>query len=113
MPDIKAVVIPADLLKPFEVIEMGADDGERISEIVGGYYQCIDVPNASIWMNEDGKHLGMPTNERATQYLYDERPEFINRDVIVGDVLVLGGYDDEGNSLGIPDDVAERLLAAS
>lgn len=112
MPNITGVLIPADIIKPVQVVEFDRDDYNRINELVGGYFQVVDVPCGSVWMNEDGKHRVMATNERATQFLYDERPEFINRDVLVGDVLVLGGYDEAGNSLSVPDDVAERLIAS-
>lgn len=111
MPKITGVLVPADILEPVKQVEFDRDDYGKIAGYVGGYLQFVDVPNATIVCNEEGKLDGLPTNERATQFLYDERPEFINRDVLAGDVLVLGGADGAGNSLSVPRDVAARLLA--
>lgn len=107
---IKGVLIPADDQTPTTAVEFDSDNMENIQQYVGGYFQCVDIPSGSIWCNEDGRASGFSVNKRASLLLYTERPEFIGNDVLVGDVLVLGGTDSHGNTLGAPNHLIDRLV---
>jgi hypothetical protein len=73
-----------------EVIETSPKNGKDFSlkelkEIVGGYIEIIDLDDAYMVINEEGKLLGLPFNLNATRiYQYFTK----NGDYIVGDVLV-------------------------
>ena len=58
---------------------------KELKEIVGGYIEILDLDDAYMVINEEGKLLDLPFNEKATR-LY----ECITgtNDYIVGDVLV-------------------------
>ena len=53
-----------------------------------------------MWLNEEGKINGLQPNVLAT-LLWNKM--FPNADVIMGDVVITGGADEEGNSLGLKD----------
>lgn len=58
---------------------------EELQDFVDGYIEHVSLPrpfkgNTEMWLNEEGKLIGLPRNEFAT-ILY-------GCDVIVGDVLI-------------------------
>lgn len=57
----------------------------ELNEIVGGYIEIIDLDDAYMVINEEGKLLNLPLNLSATRiYQYFTRVG----DCIVGDVLI-------------------------
>jgi len=85
------------------------NNGEVIRKIVDGWYQCIDLsPDLAMWMNEEGKNLNLPHNERA-QFIWDSRFGE-GTDYIVGNVVLTGGVDDEGETLGLAEPAVDRLI---
>jgi hypothetical protein len=74
--------------------------------VVGGYIEHVSLPNGgSMYVNEEGKIKGLPINESAT-FLAEVDPH----DVIVGDVLIMGDVNDEGDHLDISDDQVLDVL---
>jgi hypothetical protein len=74
-----------------------------LQDAVGGWVQVIDISdNLSIWLNEEGKVVGLPRNDLATRFF--ERAYGVGKDVIVGDVVFTGGVDDEGSLVGLTDE---------
>ena len=107
---VKGIFISADMEQPIKVVEFDRSDYTNIQKFVGGLFQVLDIPNASIWINEEGKLIGLPFNLRASNLLYLYRSEFIGNDALVGDALVLGQADNEGNTLSVPDKFVDLLL---
>jgi hypothetical protein len=89
-------------------IEVVAYTGyESLRDGVGGYIECISLSDTvSLWCNENGKLDGLPPNMFATMLFAEV---FGNADIIVGDCCVLGGVDEEGESLECPQDVIDKV----
>lgn len=93
------------------IIDLMADSNELLTlqMAVGGLIEAKTLESGyTLIMNEDGKLMQLPINERATEIWLANFPNF--PDVIVGDVVIAGGYDDEGEQLGLDKDYANRLL---
>lgn len=58
---------------------------------------------ATAWLAEEGKLDGLPVNPRA-DWLMHMTSGIAPNDTIVGIVVVTGGYDDEGETLGLPEE---------
>lgn len=85
-----------------------------MQRIVGGYIEAVDVEIAgqtcTIYVNEEGKLESLPKNDTATAVAVPGKHIFAG-DYIAGDVLVIGGVDDEGESLSIHPVAADCLLS--
>jgi hypothetical protein len=86
------------------------DEYEFLSGVVGGYIQSVFLDNEmreiSLWCNEEGKLVGLPLNAVATA-IWEE--SYGATDIIVGDVVLTGLADDEGDTLGLSDDDVAKL----
>ena len=103
----KAVVIGFD--ESIEVIDLDAPQGSLkvLQDAVDGWVQVVDLaPTLSIWVNEEGKMNGMPYNGIATA-IYQDR--FGAVDIIVGNAVLTGGTDDEGDTIGLTDEQVSRI----
>lgn len=70
--------------------------------------QPIDISkNVIMWCHEEGKILRQPYNVIATA-IYDRTFEY-GRDYIAGNIVFTGGVDDEGETLGLTEELVERL----
>ena len=77
-----------------------------IKEAVGGWIECVHLPSlgADLWLNEEGKLIGLPLNSHGTTLW---AKEYGHTDFIVGDIIITGGADEEGETLGItPEQIA-------
>jgi hypothetical protein len=93
------------------IIDLSADSNELLTlqMAVGGLIEAKTLESGyTLIMNEEGKLQGLPINERATEIWLANFPNF--PDVILGDVVIAGAYDDEGEQLGLDPDYAQRLL---
>jgi hypothetical protein len=93
------------------IIDLTADSNELLTlqMSVGGLIEAKTLESGyTLIMNEEGKLQGLPVNSRATEIWLANFPNF--PDVILGDVVIAGGYDDEGEQLGLDSDYANRLL---
>jgi len=92
---------------PVEVIDLTDDALPKLQEAVGGWVQAVDLtPDVTVWLNEEGKIEGLPFNAIATSLWIDQ---FGETDIIVGDVVLTGGADDEGELLTLTVDALDRL----
>lgn len=87
-------------------VELPEGDSQAIKalqEYVGGWVEAQHDAEgtATFWINEDGKTLKLPVNGLATAFWWLTNPIFRNEDVLVGDVVVTGGWDDQGRTLSI------------
>lgn len=72
---------------------------ETMQELVGGYLESAPVFDRKLTMycNEEGKLLGLPINFVASLLIHPEVD-----DLIMGDVLIVGGPDEEGYDTDLP-----------
>ena len=74
-------------------------------------YQALNGPKLSIYLNENGKYLNdLEINVAVTVYARINRLIFAN-DYIVGDCVIVGGPDDEGEETPVDEDVLKEILA--
>jgi hypothetical protein len=104
----KAVKI--DILGTKEVVEFTTENSyETIKEAVDGWIERIwlDGQQITMWVNEEGKLNGLIQNPIATALWVDE---YGYTDITVGNVIITGGADEEGNDIGLTDEQVEYLL---
>lgn len=63
--------------------------------------QMVQLDDLTMWVDEEGKFNGKEQNELATKMFWDV---FGPYDVIMGDALITGDEDADGNLLGFTDD---------
>lgn len=93
-----------------EKIETDLDPNsyEVLSGAVGGLIECVQLnPKLNLWVNEEGKLTGLPYNSVATR-LWEAVFGF-GTGVIVGDAILTGGTDSEGDTLGL-DETTLKLI---
>jgi hypothetical protein len=79
------------------------------NKAVGGWIEALQLgPNASGYINEEGKLIGLPRNDKATK-LCHARKSIFPTDFIVGPLLVVGPLDSEGNDTDLSDEVAKVI----
>ena len=100
----KAVVIPPE----GDPQEIHVTTLESLQEVVGGYVEGHSKwPNAIAYINEDGKQLNLPINDKASQlFQHVLHPG----DSIRGAMLVCG-KDSDGEHIDIPDDVKQEVMS--
>ena len=92
--------------KEVELVE-GESQLDKLQEAVGGWVQAVDfTPNLTIWVNEEGKLIGLPINPMAT-FLWEKY--FGLTDFICGNVIFTGGTGEEGETLGLNEETAKEL----
>lgn len=69
--------------------------------------QMIQLDGVTMWLDEEGKLTGKAPNAIATAMFWDVFGPYT--DIIVGDVLITGDEDEEGNLLGFTDEVLESI----
>jgi len=109
--DITAIVIPADEDQPLrveQIPQVGLDEKQRL---VGGYLQAINLetPPATVYIDDEGKIKEKPLNYRATRILWVHNALFRFRDVLMGDVFIVGPPDKEGDDTPAPDELVQLL----
>jgi hypothetical protein len=84
---------------------------ETIRDAVNGWIECIHLPSLGVdmWVNEEGKLSNEPVqNPTATALWCDD---YGPTDVTIGDVILTGGTDPRGETLGLTDAQLKALLA--
>lgn len=86
--------------------------------VVGGWIEAVELNSLPfeciMWVNEEGKLNSLPINLMATA-LYEQSFGF-GQDIIVGDVVLTGGYNDEGYTQYLTDEQiteVEKTLASA
>lgn len=83
-----------------------------LSETLEGWIQAVnltdDLEGLTLWVNEEGKMNGLAYNQKAT-YLWEKSYGFT--DVIVGNAVITGGSDDEGETISLTDEQVAEILA--
>jgi hypothetical protein len=93
-----------------EISEHHFERGESydlLSDSVGGMIECVSLSDKiDMWINEEGKVYNFDLNPLATA-IWEHK--YGKTDIIVGDVILTGGVDEEGETLGLSDDIFEKL----
>jgi hypothetical protein len=104
----KALIVRAS--KSIQTVDLDAPEGSYrvISDAVGGYIEAVSLDDdLTMYVNEEGKLDGLPLNLLATLLF---RTRFGATDIIMGDAILVGGVDDEGDDLGLSDSKLEEVL---
>ena len=110
----KAVVIPADSACPARVVDEKLTLA-YLQGVVGGLIEAVNISRvltdsgmatvlATVFVHEEGKLIGLPVNPRATDLCAVTIGGWV-RDVIVGDVIVVGPPGPHGEETPCPDGI--------
>jgi Domain of unknown function (DUF3846) len=104
----KAVIITTEGEK--SVVEFDNDSCyEMLKNAVGGLIECVPLRASGfeMWVNEEGKLMNLPQNGVGTALWNDN---YGPSDVTVGNIVLTGGTDSKGNTLGLTDEQLEFVL---
>ncbi len=112
---ITALVIPADEEQPLRLDHLDAADLSGFQRLVEGHIEAVLLsrPDATLYVNEDGKNNGLELNERATAIAWLHNSGIRFHDVIVGDTVIVGSPDPDGNDVSAPPELVAVLRDAS
>lgn len=104
---INSVVIPANDSEPLRRQQIETANLDHYRGAVGGNLEAVSLlqPSSSLYCNEEGKLLGLPTNSRATMLLWAHFPALRFRDYIAGDALLTGPVDHDGWDTNLPEEL--------
>lgn len=106
---VRGLVIPADESEPIEERDFAALEDYQVA--VGGFIEPVDIPDLviTIYVNEDGLLQQLPLNSRATFLWWYHVPESRQGAMLVGDVVIVGWPDKNGDNTDVPTNVAQLL----
>lgn len=106
---VKGLIIPAEASASIEV--RGFERLEGYQAVVGGWIEPVDIPDLGItvYVNEEGLLRHLPPNSRATFLWWYHVPESRQRAMLVGDAVIVGWPDQNGDSTDLPEEVIELL----
>ena len=106
----KAIIITTEGKKSVVTFTIG-DSYKLLSDSVGGMIECVGLSeNEDLWCNDNGISERLPLNMIASA-IYSEA--FGAGNPILGDVIITGGADDEGETLGLSDELIEKWMTYS
>lgn len=97
-----------------EIVDLDKADNELelLQGVVGGWVQPVDVKeDMTLWCNEEGKIMGLVPNLQAMDKT-SAHEVLMPGDIIAGDVIVTGGTDGEGETLGLTTSQVAELMTA-
>jgi hypothetical protein len=78
---------------------------------LGGWIEAVYGDGYVAWVDEEGKLKRLPANPVAEAFMRSHGCHLMAGDYIVGPVVFSGGADPEGETTGVPAQVAAELLA--
>ena len=104
----RAAAINAETLE-VTIIDLPREGGlDTLQAAVGGWVECVSFSDYEMWVNEEGKLVGLPVNEAATAIW---EMEYGATDVIMGNVLMTGIADEDGYSTELSDSALMTIEA--
>jgi Domain of unknown function (DUF3846) len=101
--------VTIDTLGKLDVLEE-KPDLRKMQDVVGGYIEAVRMSDtyygSIMWLNEEGKLKGLEPNVIATMMVSD----IIAPDYIVGNVLITGDEDKEGEIMQLTDEQMTVLM---
>ena len=92
-----------------EIKEVESIEYETLSTAVNGMIELVSIKqDIDMWLNEEGKVNGLETNIIASMIFYKA---FSQLDIIKGNVIITGGSDDDGNTVGLSDESIQDIFA--
>ena len=100
--DVDIDVIPCDQINSYDFIK---------ESIGGGTFDCIALPSLGIdiWIDDDGKLVENPKINLLGTALWMK--EYGPTDIIVGNIVITGGVDDDGNTIGMTEEKGKEMIA--
>jgi len=93
-------------------LDLSSDSLQTLQTAVGGWVQAIDLASdLSMWCNEEGKLNSLPHNPYA-QFMWDE-VFGAHTDYLVGDIVLTGGTDSEGETIGLTQEQVDIIKAVT
>jgi hypothetical protein len=104
------IVIPVSESEP--IVRRDFGEFTDYQEVIGGYFQPVELltPEATIYVDDEGKLKGLEVNRRATLLVWMHNPAFRERDVICGPAVLIGAPDDEGDTQDVPQSLDDLLF---
>jgi len=96
----KAVIISTEGHKSVVEFEFGKSY-QILSDAVGGMIECVSLKDADLWCNENGIAEGLDLNMIASA-IYSNA--FGAGNPVLGNVIITGSVDAEGETLGLTDE---------
>lgn len=98
---------PVKFVTPVQVLDLTKDSLSMMQSVVDGWVQCVDLTEqVSLWCNEEGKMVGLPVNPLGTSMWVHQYGE---TDIIVGNIVLTGGADEEGELLSLTPEALEAV----
>lgn len=107
---VQGIVIPAEAEKPLEQRDFARLEDYQAA--VGGWIEAVDLHDlgVTVYVNEEGLLRQMPFNSRASFLWWYYVPAARQKSMLVGDAVLIGLPDRNGDSTDLPSDVRNRLL---
>ena len=102
----KAVIISTEGHKSVVEFEFGKSY-QLLSDAVGGMIECVGLKDADLWCNENGIAEGLELNMIASA-IYSNA--FGAGNPVLGNVIITGSVDAEGETLGLTDEQVAHWL---
>jgi hypothetical protein len=79
---------------------------------VGGYIQPVEIAvlGVTVYVNEEGLLRQLPLNSRVTFLWWFHAPEARQRAMLVGNAVIIGATDRNGDNTSVPPEVIELLM---
>jgi hypothetical protein len=109
-----AVLVPANGMIQVANID-DSQELKQLQSLVGGMIEAVTMQNGdTMWVNEEGKLLGLPINSVATQWLLISRiGTGFDADIICGDVVLMGAVDEDGDVQSASPELIAMVNAAA
>jgi len=90
-------------------LDISTEPLATLQQGVGGLVQAVDLSERlTLWLNEEGKVLGQAHNPYG-QFFWDKLFG-AHTDYIVGDIVISGGTDGNGDTLGLTEQQVEWVM---
>lgn len=92
------------------ITEFVLDDAnglEQLQALVGGWLEGVDLGDAFMYVNEEGKIDGLPVNASATLLFHAVHGP---HDIIVGNVVLVGQSDENGDETSLSESQVATML---
>lgn len=108
---VKGIYVPVDQSEPLEQREFATLEDYQAA--VGGWIEAVDVPSLgiTIYVNEEGLLRHLPFNPRAS-FLWWYHVPGAHQAMLVGNAIIVGAPDEDGDSTDVPQEVVDLLMVA-
>lgn len=107
---VTGIFVPSDGEAKLELQEF-----EKLSDYqvaVGGYIQPVEINalGVTVYVNEEGLVRRLPLNSRVTFLWWFHAPEARQRAMLVGNAVIIGPTDSNGDNTSVPPEVVDLLM---